>query len=153
MASSARRRIWWSSLVLGCVCLCPGWALATTWVALATTLTGLETYYDADSFDRINAELIQITVKSVHSEASRQRTIEVRRQARLSVEGYEDLAYSVSSPVLDCRGKQSRSTGFVDYNSSGTEIGRLAQTSTWVPWAPRSPDTPDQELCRMFSNP
>lgn len=152
MTSSSRRRIWWSWLVLGCVCLCPGRALATNWVELATTPTGLGTYYDADSFERINAELIQITIKWVHSEASRQRTIEVRRQSRLSVEGYEDLAYSVSSPVLDCWGKQSRSTGFVDYNSSGNEIGRLAQTSTWVPWAQRSPNTPDQELCRQFSN-
>jgi hypothetical protein len=139
-------------MVVGGVCLFPVQALAVNWVELATTPTGLATYYDADSFERINAELIQITIKSVHSEASRQRTIEVRRQARLSVDGYEDLAYSVSSPVLDCWGKQSRSTGFVDYNSSGKEIGRLAQNSTWVPWAQRSPSTPDQELCRKLSN-
>ena len=152
MTSSSRRRLWWSWLVLGSVCLGPGRALATDWVELATTPTGLGTYYDADSFERINAELIQITIKWVHSEASKQRTIDVRRQSRLSVEGYEDLAYSVSSPVLDCWGKQSRSMGFVDYNSSGNEIGRLAQTSTRVPWAQRSPNTPDQELCRRFSN-
>jgi hypothetical protein len=138
--------------VLACVCLCPGRALAASWVELATTSTGLETYYDADSFERINRELFQITIKWVHSEASKQQTIEVRRQSRLSVDGYDDLAYSVSSPVLDCWGKQSRSTGVVDYNSSGKEIGRLAQNSTWVPWAQRAPNTPDQELCRKFSN-
>ena len=114
-------------MVVGGACLFPVQTLAANWVELASTPTGLETYYDADSFERINADLIQITIKSVHSEASRQRTIEVRRQARLSVDGYEDLAYSVSSPVLDW------STGFVDYNSSGKEIGRLAQNSTWVP--------------------
>ena len=143
MTSSSRRRLWWSWLVLGSVCLGPGRALATDWVELATTPTGAS---------KISFELIQITIKWVHSEASKQRTIDVRRQSRLSVEGYEDLAYSVSSPVLDCWGKQSRSMGFVDYNSSGNEIGRLAQTSTWVPWAQRSPNTPDQELCRRFSN-
>jgi hypothetical protein len=150
--SSPGRGRWWSCLVFGCLCLCPVGALAANWVELAATAAGPETYYDTDSFERINPELFQITIKWVHSEASRQRTIEVRRQSRLSVEGYEDLAYSVSSPVLDCWGKQSRSTGFVDYNSSGKEIGRLAQNSTWVPWAQRSPNTPDQELCRKFSN-
>ena len=153
VTSSPRRDRWSPALVLGGLCLCPGAALSATWVELAITPTGLEAYYDAESFERINAELIQITVKWIHSEASRQRTIEVRRQSRLPVEGYEDLAYSLSTPVLDCSGKQSRSTGFVDYNSAGKEIGRLAQTSTWVPWAQRSPTvTPDQELCRTFSN-
>jgi len=134
------------------VCLCPVRVLAINWVELATTPTGLEAYYDADSFERINAELIQITVKWVHSGASRQQTIDVRRQSRLSVDGYEDLAYSLSTPVLDCWGKQTRSTGFVDYNSSGKEIGRLAQTTTWVPWGRSATNTPDQELCRKFSN-
>jgi hypothetical protein len=143
---------WWSWLFLACVCLWPGRVLAADWAELAATSTGLQTYYDADSFERINPELFQITIKWVHSGASKQQTIDVRRQSRLSVDGYEDLAYSVSSPVLDCWGKQSRSTGVVDYDSSGKEIGRLAQTSTWVPWAQRAPNTPDQELCRKFSN-
>jgi hypothetical protein len=146
------RQRWWCALVLGCTCLCPVRALAISWVELATTPTGLEAYFDAESFERINAELIQITVKWVHSEASRRRTIELRRQSRLSVDGYEDLTYSLSTPVLDCWGKQTRSTGFVDYNSAGKEIGRLAQTSTWVPWARSESATPDQELCRKFSN-
>jgi len=142
---------WWSWLVLACVCLWPGRVLAASWVELAATSTGLQTYYDADSFERINPELFQITIKWVHSEASKQQTIEVRRQSRLSVDRYEDLAYSVSSPVLDCWGKQSSSTGFVDYDSSGKEIGRLVQTPTWVPWARRSPNTPDQEICRRLA--
>ena len=139
-------------MVVGCACLFPVQALAANWVELATTPTGLETYYDADSFERINADLIQITIKWVHNEASKRQTIEVRRQSRLPVDRYEDLAYSVSSPVLDCWGKQSRSTGFVDYDASGQEIGRLVQTPTWVPWARLSPNPPDQEICRRLSN-
>jgi len=150
--SSPWRGRWWPWLVFGCLCLWPAGALAANWVELAATAAGPEAYYDADSFERINPELFQITIKWVHNEASKRQTIEVRRQSRLPVDRYEDLAYSVSSPVLDCWGKQSRSTGFVDYDASGQEIGRLVQTPTWVPWARRSPNPPDQEICRRLSN-
>jgi len=150
--SSPWRGRWWPWLVFGCLCLWPAGALAANWVELAATAAGPEGYYDADSFERINPELFQITIKWVHNEASKRQTIEVRRQSRLPVDRYEDLAYSVSSPVLDCWGKQSRSTGFVDYDASGQEIGRLVQTPTWVPWARLSPNPPDQEICRRLSN-
>jgi hypothetical protein len=110
-----------------------------------------KTYYDTANIERqeqgtVRAWLKQIPVTKTDAERRRivSGIIDNRKLNRMSTEGYDKFAFTLTLIEFDCSGRRGRSIAIKDYDQSGKLLGK--DTKEGIPFAPVLKDSSSEVI-------
>lgn len=101
------------------------------WV-LAGQTDDFAVYLDSDSAKMISETTSKIWVKVVpESQRYKESVLKFRKQNGLSVDGYQDYAYTMESLEIECSADRQRSLETADYDANDRKISESFPISGW----------------------
>ncbi|MEE9911368.1 MAG: hypothetical protein K4571_06550 [Deltaproteobacteria bacterium] len=109
----------------------PQQAIGGGWV-LAGKSDDFAVYLDSDSAKMVSETTSKIWVKVVaRSQRYKDGLLKFRKQKSLSVEGYQNYAYTLESLEFECSTDQQRTLETADYDNNDVRISQSFPLSNW----------------------
>ena len=101
---------------------------------------GFKHFYDRQSIFHPTKEIIRVAIKvDPKGKEGRDFLLNVRKEIGLTLEGYENYAFSVTIMEIDCENHVKRILQSDDYNQKGELLDAVSSPNQkWAPIAPES---------------